>query len=409
MKILFIHHAFPGQFIHLAPLLAVEGHTVYAITEDEPVYRTPNVTIHQYKQGRKRTKDIHPWLNATEEKYIRAESVLVKCRELEKSGFTPDVIYAHSDWGEALFLRDVFPDSKIILFAEHFYTKENSDAVFDNEFAETSLFMHCGMKTNNAIRIMALDDCDLAICPTLFQKNNHPNAYHHKIKQVHDGIPTHRLKKNDKATLSISGKNITLTKKDTVITFANRGLEPRRGFHQFMRAIPVIQKNNSNAHIIIMGKDIAVYGVYKKLPDDMTFKQYMMAELGDKINYDKVYFVDWVDYNTYKSIIELSTVHVYLTAPFVLSWSMLEVMSVEGCVIGSNTTPVTEVIEDGANGVLVDFFSPDDIAGKVSELLNDKGKRERIGKNARQIIIEKYDLNTICLPKQIELIENLVK
>jgi glycosyltransferase involved in cell wall biosynthesis len=173
-----------------------------------------------------------------------------------------------------------------------------------------------------------------------------------------------------------------------------------------MRCIPLLQKQNPQAHIIIMGKDVTVYGNYKKLSAG-SFKNHMLQELGDSIDYNKVHFVDWLDYASYKLVIELSTVHVYLTAPFILSWSMLEVMSVEGCVVGSNTTPVTEVIKNDYNGVLVDFFSPEAIASKVTALLNDKSKRQLIGKNARKTVIDNYDLNTVCLPRQVEIIQNI--
>jgi glycosyltransferase involved in cell wall biosynthesis len=405
MKILFIHHAFPGQFRHIAPKLAALGHEVKALTENEPRFPTANVDVIRYRSERKRTNGIHPWLGGTEDKYIRAEVVLNECQKLSQDNFIPDVVYVHPDWGEALFIREVFPHTKIIIFAEHYYQKENSDAIFDPEFGNSTLFNHCGAKTNNAIRLLSLEDCDAAICPTEFQKNNHPTVYHSKINIIHDGIPTHELVKNPNIKIKFRGE-LTLTKQNDVITFANRGLEPRRGFHQFMRCIPLLQQQNPQAHIIIMGKDVTVYGNYKKLSAG-SFKQHMVQELGDSIDYNKVHFVDWLDYASYKSVIELSTVHVYLTAPFILSWSMLEVMSVEGCIVGSNTTPVTEVIEDGYNGVLVDFFSPEAIASKVTELLNDKNKRQMIGKNARQTVIDKYDLNTVCLPRQVEIIQNI--
>jgi glycosyltransferase involved in cell wall biosynthesis len=407
MKILFIHHAFPGQFLHLAPKLAELGHIVKALTEDKPVYPSPNVEVIKYKQGRKRTNGIHQWLNGTEEKYIRAEAVLSTCINLREQNFLPDVVYVHPDWGEALFIREAFPDAKIIIFAEHYYQLDKADAKFDTEFANESMYYHCGTKMNNAIRLMSINDSDLAICPTNFQKNNQPQAYHHKIKVIHDGIPTHKLVKNENIEIKLN-EGVVLNRSNEVITFANRGLEPRRGFHQFMRVIPLLQKHNPNAHIIIMGKDVTVYGTYKELQAG-SFKQHMIEEMGNNIDYSRVHFVDWLNYESFKAVIELSTVHVYLTAPFVLSWSMLEVMSVQGCIVGSKTAPVTEVIEDGVNGVLVDFFSPKDIANRVTELLNDQDKRDKMGKNARQTIVEKYDLETICLPRQIEIIENLVK
>jgi len=406
MQILFIHHAFPGQFKFIAPLLAVKGHEVVALTHEKPVYPTPKIKIIQFNKASPH-KGLDLWAQVMLDKFWCGQQVLETSEKLKDDGFLPQVVYCHPDWGESLFLREAFPDAKILTYVEHYYSDINYDSLFDKEFVDSSLEIHSKAKSFNALRLMSLEYCDKGICPTEFQKQNQPIAYQDKIIQVHDGIQTNQLVRNDSASITIKNKGITLSRQDEVITFANRGLEPRRGFHVFMRAIPEIQRQRPNAEIVILGKDVIVYGNYKKLPNDNSFKQHMLEELAGKINLDKVHFVDWVDYQTYKNIIQVSKVHVYLTMPFVLSWSLLEIMSVQGCVIGSNTEPVREVIEDEVHGLLVEFSDTQDIADKITRVLNDDVLRERLGLNARKLVINNYDLNSICLPKQVDIIESM--
>jgi glycosyltransferase involved in cell wall biosynthesis len=233
-----------------------------------------------------------------------------------------------------------------------------------------------------------------------------PARYRDRITVIHDGIDTERVKPNPHVKLGLAKSGLTLRPGDEVITFVNRNMEPYRGFHVFMRALPEIQKRRPNAVVLIVGGDDISYG--KRLPPGETWRQRMLAEVGDRLDMQRVRFVGRIPYNDFAAMLQVSAVHVYLTYPFVLSWSMLEAMSAGCLVVGSSTPPVEEVISDGVNGLLVDFFSPQGIAEAIDRVLTHPDRMADVRRRARQTVIERYDLRQVCLPRHIALVDAVV-
>ena len=174
-------------------------------------------------------------------------------------------------------------------------------------------------------------------------------------------------------------------------------MEPYRGFPQFMETVALLQERRPNCHVVIVGEDRVAYG--KRLPDGKTYKQLMLEKI--PLDLSRVHFTGLLPYDRYLQVLQASSVHVYLTRPFVLSWSMLEALSTGCLIVASNTAPVTEVIEDGINGLLVDFFSPQEICDRVEEVLDHPTQMSSIRAKARQTILEKYDLAQL-LPQHLE-------
>ena len=403
MNILFVHQNFPGQYKHLAPALAKRGHRVVAVGMANRTLT--DIEYVQYKAKRGTTKAIHPWVVDYEAKVIRAEACAEACLELQKGGFTPDVICAHPGWGEALLLREVWPDAKQLHFVEFFYGAEGKDVGFDPEFPTPAFSGRCRLHIKNTNNLMNLIGMDAGISPTLWQRSTVPDEFLEKISVVHDGVDTEALVPDDNAVLktrTVDGYEIELTKKQQVVTFVNRNLEPNRGYHQFMRCLPKLLTDNPEVEVVLIGGDGVSYGA---APKNGSWKEIYLNEVIDKIDRKRVHFLGNVPYPVYKSAIQISSAHVYLTYPFVLSWSMIEAMSMGAPVIASDTAPVVEVIEDGENGWLVDFFDPQALAAKVSEVLGQENSEVR--KRARQTAVDRYDLHSVCLPKQIELVEKL--
>ena len=410
MKILCIHQNFPGQYKHLAPALVQRGHEVVALTlkVKEPT-QWNGVRVLPYKINGGSTQGIHPWLGDFETKLIRGASCYNGAMQLKKQGFTPDVILAHHGWGESLFLKDVWPHARMGLYCELYHLASKPFVGFDPEFDKTP-------SDTNALRIrmknlnnrLHEEIMDAGISPTRFQAATFPQAWQDRITVTHDGIDTDLVRPNPDATLEV-GDGKVLTRDDEVITFINRNLEPYRGYHIFMRALPEILRRRPKAEITLIGGDEVSYG--SKPPKGTTWKQIFIDEVKDRISEEdwaRVHFLGRVPYDRFLSMMQVSRVHVYLTYPFVLSWSLLEAMSAGCAILASDTAPVREALTENETGWMVDFFDVKTLTDRLCTLLDDPETRARLGQAARAHVREHYDLRTRCLPQHIEWVERLL-
>lgn len=398
MKYLFVHQNFPGQFKYLAPALSkIDGNQVVGFSMNEYV-GSDSLRVINYKVTRANSAEIHPFLKDFETKIVRGEAAYRAAVTLKNEGFYPDVIIAHPSWGESLFLKEVWPKAKLGIYCEYFYLTQGGDLGFDPEFPSEKTDLEISIKMKNLSNIMHFDIADAGLSPTLWQRNSYPESFKSRISIIHDGIDTDAAASDKNAYVTINN-NIRLDKGSEVITFVNRNLEPYRGYHVFMRALPSILKERPNAHVIIVGGDKVSYGA--AAPDSQSWKSIFLNEVIDHIDKSRVHFVGNLSYKNYLKVLQVSTVHVYLTYPFVLSWSLLEAMSVGCAIVASKTAPVEEVIEHGVNGVLVDFFDKERLTQEIIKLLDNSNLRQELGQAARRAIRDNYDLKSICLPKQL--------
>lgn len=398
MKFLFVHQNFPGQFKYLAPALSkIDGNQVVGFSMNEYV-GSDSLRVINYKVTRANSAEIHPFLKDFETKIVRGEAAYRAAVTLKNEGFYPDVIIAHPSWGESLFLKEVWPKTKLGIYCEYFYLTQGGDLGFDPEFPSEKTDLEISIKIKNLSNIMHFDIADAGLSPTLWQRNSYPESFKSRISIIHDGIDTDAAASDKNAYVTINN-NIRLDKGSEVITFVNRNLEPYRGYHVFMRALPSILKERPNAHVIIIGGDKVSYGA--AAPDGQSWKSIFLNEVIDHIDKSRVHFVGNLSYKNYLKVLQVSTVHVYLTYPFVLSWSLLEAMSVGCAIVASKTAPVEEVIEHGVNGVLVDFFDKERLTQEIIKLLDNSNLRQELGQAARRAIRDNYDLKSICLPKQL--------
>lgn len=407
MRILFIHQNFPGQFKYLGPALVHEGHEVHAMIMQKTNLRVwQGVFLHPYFPNRGTSESIHPWVSDFETKTIRAEAAFINALAIKNKGFTPDLIIAHHGWGESLFLKEVWPTAKLAIYCEFYYHPYGADVGFDHEFPSNDVTEPCRLRLKNLNNLLHFDIADAGISPTFWQASTFPQPFREKIKVIHDGIDTKTLVPNSEVTFSIND-NLKLTKQDEVITFVNRNLEPYRGYHIFIRALPELLQRQPNAQILIVGGDDVSYGAKPKGGE--KWKDIFIDEVKDKIpaeDWKRIHFLGIIPYQNFIALLQLSMVHVYLTYPFVLSWSLLEAMSVGCAIVASDTQPLHEAIKHEDTGLLVDFFDTQSLTNLICELIGDPVKRKKLGVNARKFAIENYDLETSCLPKQISWVNS---
>jgi glycosyltransferase involved in cell wall biosynthesis len=408
MNILFIHQNFPGQFKFLAPALAARGHRVVAMTMQKIEQQNwHGVTLVPYTASRGSTPNIHPWVGDFETKTIRGEACFRAALKLKQQGFNPDVIVAHHGWGESLFLKEIWPTAKLGVYCEFFYHANGSDVGFDPEFPVTDVAEPCRMRLKNLNNLLHFDIADAGISPTHWQASTFPLPFRDRITVVHDGIDTEAVQPDSNVTITL-GNGLALSRKDEVVTFVNRNLEPYRGYHTFMRALPSLLRQRPSAQILIVGGDSVSYGA--KPAGDGTWKTIFANEVRPQMSdadWARVHFLGNLPYQQFIPLLQLSTVHVYLTYPFVLSWSLLEAMSAGCAIVASDTAPLREAIQHQDTGMLVDFFDASALAEQVGALLADVQMRKTLGENARAFARAHYDLNSQCLPKQIAWVEQL--
>ena len=376
MRLLIIHQNFPGQFKHMAAEWAqTPGWDVIGIGRDTaPGYPSnPGFKLIRYKPHRSVVNDLgkgpHPYLRRMEDAVLHGQAVARILLQLKRKGWKPDAILAHPGWGESLYAKDVFPDARLVHYCEWFYNAPPLDVIegrgeidraewpyadigFDPEFPVTFDDL-ARIRSWNALHLLNLANCDVGISPTQWQKSQHPKEFLDKIVVAHEGIDTENLGPDPNAVIKTpSGEVLRANDPDKpVITYVARNLEPYRGFHTFMRALPQVQREHKNAHVVIVGGDDVSYGSRPK--DAKNWREEMLAEVGGQLDPTRTHFMGKVPYQDYKRVLQVSSAHCYLTYPFVLSWSCLEAMATGCVVVASSTAPVREVTTHGANGLLV--------------------------------------------------------
>ena len=401
MNILFLHQNFPAQFRHLATVLSrqPDNQVVFLTAAERGEIQGVRKVV--FKPSREANPATHHYLKGMERAILEGQAAYRAGVALKQQGFRPDLVYGHSGWGSPMFMKDLFPQSPLMCYFEWFYHAHGADTDFDPS-SQVTADDECRLRISNAAILSDLYSCDFGLSPTQWQKSQFPREYAPKIAVLHDGVDTEYFRPQANGKLSLPSLELDLDEHREIVTYVARGMEPYRGFPQFMETLALLQKRRPKLQAIIVGADRVAYG--KALPNGKSYKQLMLERLN--LDLSRVHFTGLLPYPEYLKVLQASSVHVYLTRPFVLSWSMLEAMSAGCVIVGSGTQPVQEVIRDGENGLLTDFFSPTAIAGRVEEALDDRQAMERIRANARETIIERYDLKKL-LPRHIELMRRV--
>ena len=367
----------------------------------EPGFDVPGVTPIQIQPSRTSAAPTHHYVQPLENAVLLGQAAYRAAVQLRRDGFIPDLIYAHAGFGPGLYMSDVFPETPIIGQFEWFYHAGNRDAEFmaAEDVTEDEALRR---RTRNAALLLELTQCDYGICPTAFQMDQFPPEFHGKLQVIHEGIDTSFFSPGERGRLSIG--DLQLDGGVEIVTYSARGMEPYRGFPQFMQAVGYLQGLRPHLHAVIAGSESVYFG--KPRGDGKSWKTAMLEEL-PALDLSRIHFTGPLGIQDYRRLLRASHAHVYMTVPFVTTWSLLEAMSTGCTVVGSATAPVLEVIEDGENGILADYFDAFRLASRIGEVLDDKAGAEELGRAARSFMVEHYDLGSV-LPSHFRLASHVL-
>jgi glycosyltransferase involved in cell wall biosynthesis len=407
MIVFFIHQNFPAQYLHIARHLAqVPQNRIYFITQSEQ-NQLPRVIKLIYKPDLPPTSGCHAYTAPFDAAVRTGAAVAEVCRKLRDGGIVPDLVVGHAGWGETLFVKDIFPEVPLLANFEYFYHHVGADVGFDAEFGQQRSEDSARLKIRNALNRVSFAACDWGHTATAWQRSLFPKTMQKHLTLLHEGVDTAVVHPEPQAWLKLAREDIVLTREDEVITYTARNLEPYRGFHVFMRALPEILRRRPRAQVLIAGDDGTGYG--DPPPGGATYRALLQAELADQLDLSRVHFLGHIPYELYKNLLQVSSVHVYLTYPFVLSWSFIEAMSAGCLILGSATNPVLEVLSDGENGLAVDFFDVQAIADRIDEALDHPDRMQALRDAARATAIRDFDLESRILPQWLELFGTLIE
>ena len=394
MRVLFLHNNFPAQFGALAHYMSGRGHQVTFGTSWEG---TPPdwLRMVRYRPHRTVGKQQHPYLAFVESAVLNAQALARAGWKMKDEGYAPDLVVAHSGWGPGLYVRDIWPDAKYLGYFEWYYRSEGADLGFLEPVTRDDAHR---IRTRNAAILLDLAACHWGLAPTRYQASRFPGALRRKLTVLHDGVDTDYFAPEPSRRLTLPG--LDLSEVEEVVTYVARGMEPYRGFPQAMAAFAEVQRRRPRAHVVVVGEDRVAYG--RRLPDGDTWRNRMLKEID--FDPERLHFTGRLPRDQYRDVLRASSAHVYLTVPFVLSWSMIEAMSAGCLLIASDTEPVREVVRDGDNGLLVDFFDTAALAERICDALERPGDFAHLREGARRTAVERYAAAKL-VPRRARLLE----
>jgi len=394
LRILFSHSVFPSQFRRLAPALADEGHEVVFLHRHREWHAPApgRVRLVQYATSRQSASQqgaLHPYLGRFEDAVLEGQAAARCALSLRDQGFQPDVIVSHAGFGSGLYLKDVFPKARRIGLFEWYYTTDPGSDVHFLYGGQVPLDRAMRLRSWCAHSLLELAMCDQAVVPTEFQRSQFPEPWRSKLEVIHEGIDTNflsSLRRDPPPRPACLPRDPAIE----VVTHVARGFELYRGFPQAMAALALLQQRRPAAHVLIAGSDAVCYGGQATSPSGLSWGEWARLEAG--LDPARTHWLGPIQSDAYHALLAHAQAHLYLTIPFVLSWSLLEAMA-SGCpIVASATAPVQEVITEGVEGLLCEFHDVEALASGLEACLSSQELGHRLGRAAQQRALS-YDCN----------------
>jgi glycosyltransferase involved in cell wall biosynthesis len=398
MHVLFVHQNFPAQFGHVAQDLAQRAGFRCSFVSEKPSGRLGTTECIQYRVRGGATAQNHYCSRTFENNIWHTHAVFEALKA--RPDIRPDLVVGHSGFGSTLFLRELY-DCPIINYFEYFYHTKNSDMDFRPEFPTTDLD-RLRARARNAMVLLDLDNCDAGYSPTHWQRERFPAAYRDKINVIFDGIDTGFWRPIPEVPRRLG--RLEIPREVKIVSYATRGMESMRGFDIFMKVAKRLCDRRRDVIFLIAGEDRVCYGGDQAHTGERTFKEWVLAQ--DDYDLSRFRFLGWVAPQDLVQLFGLTNLHIYLTVPFVLSWSLMNALSCGAVVLASDTEPVREVITHEQNGLLADFFDVDRMVELAEKVLDDPGAYAPLGRAGVELVKERYDLG-VCLPQVRQLYERV--
>ena len=394
MRVLFLHNNFPAQFGALARYMSRHGHDVTYGTSWQGT--APEwLRMVRYRPHRKVGKEQHPYLAFVESAVLNGQALARVGWKMKDQGYSPDLIVAHSGWGPGLYVRDIWPDARYLGYFEWYYRSKGADLGFLDAVTRDDEHR---VSTRNAAILLDIARSNWGLVPTAYQASQFPDLLRRKLTVQHDGVDTDYFAPQPGRRLTLP--DLDLSHVEEIVTYVARGMEPYRGFPQAMTAFAEVLRRRPRAHVVVVGEDRVAYG--RRLPDGDTYRKKALRELDFDRN--RIHFTGRLPRNLYREVLLASSAHVYLTVPFVLSWSMIEAMSAGCLLLASDTEPVREVIRAGENGLTVDFFDTNALAERICDVLDHPDEYAHLREGARRTATESYPAARL-VPQRARLLE----
>lgn len=396
LRLLLVHQNFPGQFRQLAPYLQARGHELVAVgSHQRPVSLAARIL--RYPEPAKPQVPLSYSAGLWHEALQRAEAVAQLAAGLAAEGWQPDRILAHSGWGETLGLSAVWPTVPQILWPELWVRPEHGGFGCDPQKPRPGLPQHLEQLGRNTITRAALADAQAWVLPTRHQAASFPPEFQgSRLHVIHEGIDSTQACPNPGVSFEVRGCRID--RSVPTLTLINRNLERLRGFDVFMRALPAVMAAEPRLRVLVVGGNEPGYGGGQPTT---PLRQRMLQELDGQLDHDRLHFLGRIPYDQLIAVMQASWVHVYLSYPFVLGWSLLEAMACGCAIVGSEGMPVAEVITSGVEGVLVPHDRPDLLADRVVRLLARPDLRVQLGQAARRRALDFDQAGTLLRLAQL--------
>ena len=403
MDILFAHVNFPGQFKNLASALAQNNNRVIFLTEDNHGFSEfEGIEVIKFEPHRKKSENIHEYLMLTEEGILRGQSIIREISKLINNGFNPKFVITHGGNGLGLFIKDYLINTIHIGYFEWFFQPETTQYLVK----DFDLNKRLQSNIRNMPILQELNNCDIGVVPTDWQKEQFPEIFRNKLHTIFDGIDTNFFKPlsdgielNKEITIKNreTQESFNIGKNDKILTYATRGMEPIRGFPEFIRSLPNVMNQIKDLHIYIAGADKRAYS-YDAPSANGSWKNYLLKELGDKLDTKRINFTGLLNYEDYKNLLIRSDLHCYLTKPYVTSWSLFEAAACgANLAINKNKATINIVKKDSHH-----WLDIEDTNKLEESILNALQSKKR-----KSIIENHYTLN-FCLQKWQDFLNSTI-